>query len=84
MVSSFCAKHKSNLLIINLEKYLTDFHLLNDFFVNLAFNKISGIFFYLISKIIFGQNSDSMNIAKSGFQNLIKFFERKFVSIGKN
>ena len=43
---------------LELEKLSTNFHLKNDFLVNLALSKARGIFCFFISKIIFGQISD--------------------------
>ena len=81
---SFFLTYGDGISSINLEKLSTNFHLKNDFLVNLALSKTRGIFCFFISKIIFGQISDSTNIAKSGFQKLINFLFKKFVSIGKN
>ena len=50
------------------EKVLILIHLLNVFFVNLAFNKTRGIFFLYIFKNIPGHISDSIKTAKLGFQ----------------
>ena len=59
-------------------------HLLKDFLVILAFNKIVGIFFLLILKSILGQISESIKITKLGFQKFKNFSAKLNLSIGKN
>ena len=71
--------------ILNIfsEKEIIFFQFLNEFFVILAFNNISGIFLSLIFSIIFGQISESIKKTAFGFQWFKNFFTKKFESKGK-
>ena len=62
------------------ENFLKKNHLLKVLLVILAFKRMSGIFFFLIPKIKFGQISESTNEAMSGLHDLRKLFMNKFKS----
>ena len=68
LVSWLEGKLKLNFSKIPLEKFPTNFHLLNVFFVILAFRRIKGIFFSDKFIMVFGQISESMKKAADGFQ----------------
>ena len=59
-------------------------HLKKVFLVILALRRTNGILLFLISKIKFGQISESTNIIKCGDQHSRNFFTRSNLSIGKN
>ena len=69
-------------LNIFLEKLGKYFHLLNDLLVILALRSIRGIFLLYKVSYIFGQISESTNIAIFGFQWLINNFVKIFKSNG--
>ena len=66
--SLFEERQRSNLLNKLFALEVNFFHFLKDFFVILAFKSSNGIPSFLIFVIMFGQISESMNIAIDGFQ----------------
>ena len=73
-VSKFCGKAESILRNILVENLLKKFHLIKDFGVILAFIKNNGIEFFFSSLNMQGHISESIKIARLGFQCLINFF----------
>ena len=84
VVSLFDEIHKEKELKRLYEKLLKKNHFLKVFFVILPLNKIKGNFFFFISKIKFGQISESTNKTISGLQFFRKLFINNMKSYGKN
>ena len=73
-----------NVLKIFFPKLFMYLHLLNVFFVILAFIKPIGIFFFFAKKIRLGQISESTRKIALGDHKLINFSIMKYTSTGKN